>query len=57
MDEVRFTASDREEINITIRHPLPNEVVELDFLEKEVKFLADKVAFAEFGVKASGTFE
>lgn len=46
MDEVRFNASDRAERNITIRHPVPNEVVEFDFVEKEAKFLAGKVAFA-----------
>ena len=47
MDEVRFNASEREEINITIRQALPNEVVEFDFLVKEVSFLANKVAIAD----------
>ena len=46
MDEVRFNASDREEINITIRQVFPKEVVEFDFLVKEVSFLAGKVAIA-----------
>ncbi len=47
MEEVRFNASEREEINITIKQALPAEVVEFDFLVKEVSFLADKVAIAE----------
>jgi len=47
MDEVRFNASDREEINITIKQALPKEVVEFDFLVKEVSFLANKVAIAD----------
>lgn len=47
IDDVRFNASEREEINITIRQALPNEVVEFDFLVKEVSFLANKVAIAD----------
>jgi len=47
IDEVRFNASEREEINITIRQPLPKEVVEFDFLVEEVTCLAGKVAIAE----------
>jgi len=42
-DEVRFNASDREEINITIKQALPKEIVEFD-LVKKVSFLANKVA-------------
>jgi 5-hydroxyisourate hydrolase-like protein (transthyretin family) len=47
LDEVRFNASAREEINITIRQALPKEVVEFDFLAKEVSFLANKIAIAD----------
>jgi 5-hydroxyisourate hydrolase-like protein (transthyretin family) len=47
MDEVRFNASDREEINITVRQALPKEVIEFDFLVKEVSFLANKIAIVE----------
>jgi len=47
LDEVRFNASPREEINITIRQALPKEVVEFDFLAKEVSFLANKIAIAD----------
>ena len=47
MDEVRFNASDREEINISIRLFLPKEVVEFDIMVKEVSFLAGKVAIAD----------
>lgn len=47
MDEVRFNASQREEVNITIRQALPKEVVEFDFLVKEVSFLANKIAIAD----------
>ena len=47
MNEVRFNVSDREEINITIRQSLPKEVVEFDFLVKEVTFLANKIAIAD----------
>lgn len=47
MDEVRFNASDREEINITIQQALPKEVVEFDYLVKEASSLAGKVAIAD----------
>ena len=47
MDEVRFNASEREEINITVKQALPAEVVEFDFLVEKVTFLAGKVAIAE----------
>ncbi|MDZ4784930.1 MAG: carboxypeptidase-like regulatory domain-containing protein, partial [bacterium] len=47
LDEVRFNASPREEINITIRQALPKEVVEFDFLAKGVSFLANKIAIAD----------
>jgi hypothetical protein len=47
INEVRFNASDREEINITIRQELPREVIEFDYLVKEVSFLAGKVDIAD----------
>lgn len=47
MDEVRFNASEREEINITIRQALPKEIIEFDYLVKEISFLAGKVAIAD----------
>lgn len=47
IDEVRFNASEREEINIIIRQNLPKEVVEFDFQVKEISFLANKVAIAD----------
>jgi 5-hydroxyisourate hydrolase-like protein (transthyretin family) len=47
IDEVRFNASEREEINITINQALPKEIVEFDFLVKEVSFLANKIAIAD----------
>ncbi len=46
MDEVRFNATDREEINVTIRQNLPQELIEFDFLVKEVTFLSGRVAIA-----------
>jgi len=46
VDEVRFKASDREEINVKIRQPLPKEEIEFDFLFKEVRRLAQQVAIA-----------
>lgn len=47
MDDVRFNASEREEINVVISNPLPKEVVEFDFLVKEVSFLANQIAIAD----------
>jgi len=44
MDDIRFNAGQREGINIVLRQPLPQEVVEFDFLLKEIKFLAGHVA-------------
>jgi len=44
MDEVRFNASSREEINITIRQALPKEVIEYDYLVREATFLAGNVS-------------
>jgi 5-hydroxyisourate hydrolase-like protein (transthyretin family) len=47
LDDVRFNASEREEIKITIKKALPKEVVEFDFLVKEVSYLANKIAIAD----------
>lgn len=47
MDSVRFNASPREEINITITTAIEPEVIEYDHLLKEVKFLADKIAITD----------
>src|SRR5690606_18802948 len=47
MDEVRFNALEREEINITIGQTLPRELVEFDFLVKEVTFLANQISIAD----------
>ncbi|MEI7724329.1 MAG: neuraminidase-like domain-containing protein [Bacteroidota bacterium] len=47
LDDVRFNASPREEINITINHDLPVEVIEFDFLVKQVTFLANKVPISD----------
>lgn len=47
MDDVRFNAGEREEINITIKQPVPKETVEFDWLLKEVLFLAGNVAIED----------
>ena len=47
MDEVRFNASKREEINITIKQTLPKQSVEFDLLVKEVTFLANKIEISD----------
>jgi len=47
IDDVRFNASEREEINITIRKPLPKEEIEFDLLVRKVKFLAGSVDITE----------
>ena len=47
IDSVRFNASPREEINITIGVTIEPEVVEYDFLLKEVTFLAKGVEIAD----------
>lgn len=44
IDAVRFNASEREEINITIEQAIKPEVVEYDFILKQVTYLAGKVA-------------
>ncbi len=47
VDSVRFNASPREEINITINKAIQPEVVEYDHILKEVGFLANKVAITD----------
>ena len=47
IDAVRFNASPREEINITIATTIQPEVVEYDYLLKEVSFLANKIAIPD----------
>jgi hypothetical protein len=47
IDAVRFNASPREEINITIATAIQPEVVEYDYILKEVSFLANKVAITD----------
>lgn len=47
MDQVRFNAGQREEINIEIEKAIPREEVEFKVLLKDVKFLAGNVAIAE----------
>ena len=47
MDAVRFNASSREEINITIATAIEPEVVEYDYILKQVTYLAERVAVAE----------
>ena len=46
MNEVRFNAGPREEINITLKQPVPAEVVEFDFLVRDVLSLSNDVAIA-----------
>lgn len=47
IDAVRFNAKSREEINIAIGTVIKPEVVEYDYLLKEVRFLANKVAIPD----------
>lgn len=47
IDAVRFNASEREEINITIEQTIKPEVAEYDFILKQVTYLAGKVAIAD----------
>lgn len=44
MDSIRFNAGPREEINVTIRQSIQPEVVEYDFILREIGFLIDRVA-------------
>ncbi|TAK64589.1 MAG: hypothetical protein EPO24_03185, partial [Bacteroidetes bacterium] len=47
IDSVRFNASSREEINITIRQPIKREEVEYDYILKQVAYLAGEVAITD----------
>ena len=47
IDAVRFNASPREEINITIETAIEPEVVEYDYILKQVTFLAGQVAITD----------
>ncbi|MBK6948377.1 MAG: hypothetical protein IPH16_10225 [Haliscomenobacter sp.] len=47
MDQVRFDAGRREEINIVIRQAVPLERLEYDHLLREVRFLANQVAVVD----------
>lgn len=47
IDTVRFNATPREEINITIETAINPEVVEYDQLVKEVSFLANEIAITD----------
>lgn len=47
IDAVRFNASRREEINITIETAIEPEVVEYDYILKQVTFLAGQVAITD----------
>ncbi len=47
IEEVRFNASNREEINIVIKNEIKPEFVEFDYISKEVAFLANDVPIAE----------
>jgi len=47
MDAVRFNASPREEINVTIETAIKPEVVEYDYILKQVTFLAGPVAITD----------
>ena len=47
IDAVRFNASEREEINITIEQAIKPEVVEYDFILKQASYLAGKIAIID----------
>lgn len=47
MDAVRFNASEREEINITVTMEIKPETVEYDFILKQVSYLAGKVSITD----------
>jgi len=47
MDAVRFNASPREEINVSITTAIKPEVVEYDYILKQVTYLAGKVAITD----------
>ena len=45
--DVRYNASPREDINITLNRIIKSEVIEYDYVLKQVSFLAGKVAITE----------
>lgn len=47
MDDIRFNASPREEINITIEIAITPEVVEYNYILKEIEFLISKVSIID----------
>lgn len=47
LEEVRFNAGPREEINITVRQSLPTEFIEYDYVLREITPLLDKVAIVD----------
>ena len=47
MDSIRFNASPREEINITITTTIQPEVIEYDYILKEVTFLAGDLSIPD----------
>ncbi len=47
IDDVRFNASSREEINITITAAISPEQVEYDYMVGEVSYLAEKIAITD----------
>lgn len=47
INEVRFNASQLEEINITIKSPIKTEVIEYDHLYEEVTNLANKIPIVD----------
>jgi 5-hydroxyisourate hydrolase-like protein (transthyretin family) len=47
MEDVRFNAGKKEEFNITISQTIPTEVIEFDFLIKEVTSLTRNIATAD----------
>jgi hypothetical protein len=47
MDFIRFNASPREVINITLTSEIRTAIVEYDYLKKEVGFLANKIAIKD----------
>jgi len=47
MDDVRFNATRREEINIVIRQDVQRDYIEFEWLVREITFLAGEIAIAD----------
>ncbi len=47
MNQVRFNAGEREEINVVIKEPVPVETIEFDYLTEQVRFLANEIAITD----------